>query len=302
MKGFLSIAVVALMCFSRIASAAEDNAKLGAIFPAGEDWQVAAEGLSFPDGLSADGEGNVYFCDLRGKPPAIFKISPDLTKSKVAEASRSGTRVGPDGRLYACGSGKVAAYDLPSGKEEILAENVQPNDLTVTPKGFVYFTETGKKQVTFLNPKTKELKAADVGINKPNGIALSADKMSILVSDYGGTDVVSMKIQPDGMLTDKKIVGTMKCPEAKPGVAAGDGMTVDATGRAYVTSTLGLQIFSPEGELLGVLPKPQEKGLINATFGGKDFSYLYVACGDKVYRRKTLTKGATSFQEAVNSK
>jgi sugar lactone lactonase YvrE len=279
-----------------------DDAKLAAIFPPGEGWQVAAEGLAFPDALSADDVGNVYFCDMRSKPPVIWKLSQEGEKSKVAEASRSGTRVGPDGRLYACGNGKVVAYDLPSGKEEVIVgENVQPNDLTVTPKGYVYFTETAKHQVTFLNPKTKELKATDVGIDKPNGIAAGPDGVTLLVSDYGGFNVWRFKIQPDGSLTDKHPAGTMKPSEKKPSVSGGDGMTVDTAGHAYVCTYAGLQIFDRDGQLLGILPKPQDKGLINACFGGKDLSYLYVACGDKVYRRKTLTKGALSFQPAVDA-
>lgn len=283
-----------ILCLLTLPLFAED--KLAAIFPAGEDWQVAADGLTFPDGLSGDADGNIYFCDMNAKPPTLWKLSPDGEKTKVASARRSGTRVGPDGRLYACGDKKVAAYDIATGKEEILADNLQPNDLTVTSKGSIYITETAKHQVTCLDPKTKEMKPADVGINKPNGIATSADGLSILVSDNGGVDVFSMKIQPDGTLADKKSVGTMKCGEKKPGISGGDGMTVDSTGRSYVTTYTGLQIFSPEGELLGVLAKPQEKNLINAAFGGKDLQYLYVACGDKVYRRKTLTKGSLSYQ------
>jgi gluconolactonase len=297
----LLLACVALLSFAP--SLLADNSKLASLFPPGEDWQVAAEGMSFPDGLSADGVGNVYFCDMRSKPPVIWRLSPEGEKSKVVEASRSGTRIGPDGRLYACGGGKVVAYELTSGKEEVLVSaNVQPNDLTVTPKGYVYFTETAKHQVTFLNPKTKELKAADVGIDKPNGIATGADGVTLLVSDNGGFNIWRMKIQPDGSLTDKQPAGTMQPSEKKPNVSGGDGMTVDTAGRAYVTTYAGLQVFDRDGQLLGVLPKPQDKGLINACFGGKDLSYLYVACGDKVYRRKTLAKGALSYQQAADAK
>ena len=41
----------------------------------------------------------------------------------------------------------------------------------------------------------------------------------------------------------------------------------------------------------GVILKPQPKFLSNATFGGPQFDTLYVTCTDKVYRRKTKTKG-----------
>ena len=57
-----------------------------------------------------------------------------------------------------------------------LAKDVRPNDLVVTHKGHIYFTETPKQQVTFINPSNSEVKAADNGITAPNGICLSPDR------------------------------------------------------------------------------------------------------------------------------
>jgi hypothetical protein len=51
-------------------------------------------------------------------------------------------------------------------------------------------------------------------------------------------------------------------------------------------------VFDPAGKLLGVLPKPGNGPLVSAGFGGKGLDHLYVACGDKLYRRKTKVKGA----------
>jgi hypothetical protein len=53
-----------------------------------------------------------------------------------------------------------------------------------------------------------------------------------------------------------------------------------------------VQIFAPSGELLGILPKPKETSLVSAGFGGEGLSYLYIACGDTIYRRKTQAKGS----------
>src|SRR5881392_3420245 len=132
-----------------------DNSSLSSIVPDG-NWEIAVEGLGFADGLTCDREGNLYFSDLKAKPAVIWKLAPDGAKTKVADGqSRSGLRMGADGKLYACGSGKIAVYDLSDGKETILAEGLQPNDLTVSARGFVYFTETGKKQVTMVDVKNK---------------------------------------------------------------------------------------------------------------------------------------------------
>jgi gluconolactonase len=270
-----------------------DDPSLSSIVPDGK-WEVAVEGLGFSDGLTCDGEGNLYFSDLRAKPAVIWKLAPDGTKTKVAEGqSRSGLRMGADGKLYACGSGKIAVYELADGKETILADGLQPNDLTASAKGFVYFTETGKKQVTMVDVKNKSVKAVDTGISKPNGIALSPDQSVLYVSDYGGINVWAFKVAEDGTLSDKKPLMTMKAPEKNPNVAAGDGMSTDSDGRAYVTSALGVQVFEKDGKLLGILPKPAPNAaLVSVGFAGKEFDTLYIACGDKIYKRKSNAKGA----------
>ena len=291
MRRIHSVAVlVMLMIAGQSARAADEG--LGAVLVPGEDWRVAAEGLGFTDGLTCDREGNLYFSDLRAKPAVIYKLAPDGTRTKVAEGqSRSGLKVGADGLLYGCGSGKVVVYELASGKETVLGEGLQPNDLAVSSTGKIYFTETGKKQVTMLDAKTREVKAVDVGISKPNGITLSADQQTLYVSDYGGLHVYSFRVQSDGTLTGKKALMTMKAPEKTPEVAAGDGMTTDAAGHAYVTTALGVQVFDKEGKLMGVLPKPKDGAMVSVGFGGREFDTLYVACGDKLYSRKVAARG-----------
>jgi sugar lactone lactonase YvrE len=258
----------------------------------GEDWQVAVGGLGFADGLSCDKEGNVFFADLRGDGAGVYKLAPDGTKTKLTSGGRSGTRLGPDGKLYACGGKTLTAIDPANGKETLVADGLGTNDLAVSSRGHVYITDTGKKQVTLVDPKTGKATPADVGITAPNGIGLSPDHATLYVSDYGGTNVWAFKVQPDGSLTDKKPLMTLKAPENKPTVAGGDGMTVDAAGRCYVTSAVGLQIFDAKGQLLGVLPKPGAGPLVSAGFGGRNLDHLYLACGDKIYRRKVLAHGA----------
>lgn len=269
------------------------------LFPPGSDWEVAADGLNFCDGLSVDAAGNVYFCDLKAKPATIYRLAPDNAKTKVAEIGRSGTKVGPDGKLYACGNKALVVIDPATGAETILTDkDVVPNDLVITKSGLIFFTETGKHQVTCYNTKTNELKAADTGtVSKPNGIGLSPDQSTLLVSDYGGVNVWTFKINADGSLADKKPAMTMKTPEGKP--SGGDGMTVDSAGRAYVTTALGLQIFAPTGgDPIAILPKPTAaQPMVSAGFGGPGLSYLYVANGDKIFRRKTTAHGAGSYPE-----
>jgi enterochelin esterase family protein len=276
----------------------------------GEGWEPVAEGLGFADGPCSDEEGNFYYSDMRA--PAVFKVSTDGTTTKLAGELASGLKFGPDGRLYACQGirKRLIAIDLTNnGTIEVIAENVQPNDLAVSRKGHIYFTETSKKQVTFVDAKTKELRAVDTGINRPNGIALSPDQGTLAVSDSGGANVWTFRVDADGSLSGKAPYMTMHLPIDDAGevkfnepppykkASSGDGMCTDTVGRYYVTSALGVQVFDPTGRLCGVLPKPQpEKPLTSCTLAGPGRAYLYVTNGDKIYRRKVQAEGAIWFK------
>jgi enterochelin esterase family protein len=295
--------LLALVAFTTVH--AQDMA-LSTLLIDGEDWKVVAEGLGFADGPMTDADGNFYFCDMRGEQAGIYKVALDGAKTKLSDESVSGMKLGPDGRLYCCQGAKkrLIAINLATREVEVVAEDVQPNDLAMSHRGHIYFTETGKKQVTFVDAKTKEKRMADAGIAKPNGIALSPDQGTLAVSDMGGENTWTFRIEPDGSLSAKAPYMTMRLPidpdgkfeSAKPPpykpASGGDGMATDAAGRFYVTSFLGVQVFDPTGRMCGVLPKPQlDKPLTSCALAGPGLAYLYITNGDKIFRRKTQATG-----------
>jgi enterochelin esterase family protein len=264
----------------------------------GEDWQLAAEGFGFTDGACADAEGNFYFYDL-GKGTAIYRIGADGKAVPFIENAPkiSGLKFGPDGRFYACTQGpkkQVIAIEVPSGRTTVLADDVQPNDLVVSHKGFAYFTETGKGQVTIADAKGN-VRVGATGINKPNGITLSPDQGTLAVSEYGGTNVWAYRVGADGSLTGGSRYMELRTPAGKTD-SGGDGMTTDTEGRYYVTSHLGIQMFDATGRLGGVIARPQEKGTVSCAFAGPNLEKLYVCSSDKIYQRKTKAKGALFFK------
>ena len=296
----------------------------------GEGWQLVADNLQFADGPCADDQGNFYFAEMRSTPPVVWKISANGQKAKLIEGTPcSGLKFGPDRRLYACvGKDKqLVAFDLPGGKKTVIAEDVQPNDLVVTHRGHVYFTETGKKQVSFVDSKTGAKKTVYTApmpappadgaakkksapapydptiINAPNGITLSPDGDTLAVSDVRGLHVWTFRVEADGSLTAASPCMTMqtpvdpdaKSPDGRTPVyktaSGGDGMTSDEQGRYYVATALGVQVFDPTGRLCGVLPNPGDKNMTSVGFGGPNLEFMYVTCGDKIFRRKVQAKG-----------
>ena len=260
------------------------------VLQANEDWQLVAEGYRFTEGPAADSEGNLFFTDIPNN--RIHKIDAEGKVTVFAEntGGANGLMFGPDGKLYACQNGKkrIAAYDK-DGKESVVVEDVQSNDLVVTHKGELYFTDPQNKKVWFVD-KNKNKKTVDTGINRPNGIILTPDQSQLIVADTAGPHLWIFRIEPDGSLSHKQAYFTMDYAPAKTDSGA-DGMTVDVEGRVYVTTHMGLQFFDQAGRLNGIILKPQPKWLSNVTFGGRNLDTLYVTCADKVYKRKTKTKG-----------
>ncbi|MGB0579467.1 MAG: SMP-30/gluconolactonase/LRE family protein [Limisphaerales bacterium] len=275
----------------------------------GANWELVAKGMGFADGPCTDRAGNFYYSDLRPGAigPGIFRISKSGERKKLFAEGASGLKFGPDGRLYAC-QGKtkqLVAFDLKTGKKSVLAEDVRPNDLVVTRRGHVYFTETGKKQVVLVQGGKK--RAVDEGITAPNGIALSADDAWLAVSDFKGRHVWLFRVEADGSLTYKEPFMTTRTKVA-PGQkkltgplpqfqtsCRGDGMSSDKQGRWYVATSLGVQFFDPLGRISGVLPNPGEKGMTSVMLGGPKQEWLYATCGDAIFRRRVQATGTAAF-------
>ena len=264
------------------------------------DWELVGEGYGFTDAACSDAAGNFYFSDL-GKN-VLYRIGVNDSKPVAwmeGGPKVSGHQFGPDGRLYAATQGdakdkRIIAIHPGTQSIDVLATEVQPNDLTVSKAGYVYYTDTGAGQVIKVPITARGLsRPAPVagGINKPNGIALSPDQRLLIVSEYGGTNAWTFLIGEDGNLTGGERNVQLRTPVGKSD-SGGDGMTTDAAGRIWITSHLGIQMFDASGRMGGVVSRPQEKGTVSCTFAGPDRAYLYVCSSDKVYRRKTLTTGA----------
>ena len=266
----------------------------------GESWQVVADKLGFADAPCTDAEGNFYFSDM--KEPAVYKVSAsDNTKTLIAKEAISGLEFGPDGLLFGCQGAKnrVVSIDPKSGDVQVVATGVTPNDLAVTKDGWIYITETKEERVTRINAKTGEVTPIQTGFSKPNGIALSNDQGTLAVSEYGGQYAWMLRTLPDGGLDAKLPIMSLRLPIDPKGEfkfnapppykasAQGDGMAVDKSGRYYITSALGIQIFDPTGRLCGVLAKPnQDQPLTSCVLAGPGHTYLYITNGNTIFRRK----------------
>ncbi|MDX1951260.1 MAG: SMP-30/gluconolactonase/LRE family protein [Verrucomicrobiota bacterium] len=264
----------------------------------GEEWQQLSSGHRFTEGPVANASGEIFFTDIPNNK--IHKIALDGTVTVFAEDTGGANGLGFDkeGNLYACQNGKkrIVKYST-EGKESVVVEDTESNDIAITFNGDLYWTDPGNKKVWF-KPVGGEKRVVDSGINFPNGVRLTPDQSLLIVSDTRGQMVWSFQILPDGSLTHKQRYFHLHMPDTATESGA-DGMTVDTMGRLYVTTAAGLQFCDQAGRVNGIISKPQRSWLSNVTFGGANFNELYVTCGDKVYKRKTRAKGVQSYREPI---
>ncbi len=278
---------------------------LSKVLPNEGGWELVGENYGFTDAACSDAAGNFYFSDLPNG--VLYRVGHDGKPRPWFEGKIkiSGMKFGADGRLYAATQGtvggprdevkKIIAIHPQTKEVTDIATGVQPNDLIVSKAGWIFFTDTGKGEVIRVPTSSRNMgppQTAAKGINRPNGISLSADQRYLNVSEYGGTAVWTFVIGADGSLQSGERNMTLRTPVGRPD-SGGDGMTTDTQSRYYVTSHAGIQMFDATGRLGGVIAKPNEKGCVSVAFGGADREYLYACAADKVFRRKTLAKGAS---------
>ena len=264
----------------------------------GEEWQLVSEGHRHTDGPAVNAKGELFFTDPANN--RIHRVGADGKAQVFAENTNgaNGLMFGPDGRLYAGATRtrQIVAYDE-SGKAEIVASDLPSNDLAISAKGDLYVTDSANKKV-WLVPKGGTPRVVDEGIDFPNGVLFSPDQTLLYVSDYTGGLSWTFQIQPDGSLAHKQRYFYVHMPDAA--VRSGsDGMAVDAEGRVYIATALGVQVFDQIGKCHAIIPPPQPGSLSNVEFGGPNFDEMYVTNADKVFKRKTKVKGVLSWKPPV---
>jgi gluconolactonase len=210
----------------------------------------------------------------------------------------------------------------PPGQETVIADRYdglpfsRPNGVTVDRKGGVYFSDPGlppaqeeelrKTQrrlspaVYYVPPGGAPIRVAD-GIARPNGVHLSADEKTLYVNDTNGIDMFAFTVLPDGRLANRRVFATWigRTPPlgGAPGVASGaDDLVVDNEGRIYSITAAGIEVLSPAGRPLGVIPAfctPAGARCQSLAFGGPDKRTLFVAGAGTLLKYQMVAQGFT---------
>jgi gluconolactonase len=179
-----------------------------------------------------------------------------------------------------------------------------PNDLVLTRKGDIYFTDppyglnglnnSPLKELMFngvyLAQKSGEVVLLTSEMTFPNGVALSPDEKTLYVAQSDGNAPIlrAFDVQPDGTVRNSRIFFDFK-PLAQPGRPGGpDGLKVDLQGNIWTSGPGGILVISPEGKHLGSLLTGENTA--NCAWG-EDGRALYITADSYLLRIRTLARG-----------
>jgi gluconolactonase len=279
--------------------------QLQEILVPGEDWKLVGEGYGFTEGAASDKEGRFYFNQVGASK--TYRVGEDGKPVLFLENTKNGDGqcLAPDGRLVQVAAGAEAlwAYDLgqPKPTATPIATGFHGNDMAIRHDGTMYVTHPGwngsdPSRIWMVKPNGEKV-VVDEGLKFSNGICLSPDQSLLYVADTKSHWVYSYQIQEDGKLAHKQRYYHLHLPDDADD-AGTDGLEVDADGRLYVATRLGLQVCDQAGRVNCIIPVPAGQ-ISNIAFGGTEFRTILITAGDKVYTRKVKPQGCPTWKGPI---
>lgn len=265
------------------------------IAPAGP-IKTLKSGFDFVEGPAWDPRGQLYFTNIPANE--IHRVDADGNVSLFTDQSdkTNGLMVATDGRLLGCQmDGRVVWYDVASGDVNVIAEQYDgkrfnaPNDLVIDKVGGIYFTDPHYNAPQPLPQGVRAVYyiAADKSVTRltgelpaPNGIALSPDGSKLYIAPSESESMLVFDVLGPGKIANQRVFCKLTQPEGKSNTG-GDGMTVDVEGNLYFTTNLGVEIFSPAGESIGLVRFPEQPA--NVTLSGPERKTMVATARTTVY-------------------
>jgi gluconolactonase len=290
---------------------------------------AAAAVVCFLEGPAVDAAGNLFFSDIAGN--RILKMDPKgtVTTFRADSGRTNGNCFDAQGRLISCegseqgaGRRRMVRTDMKTGQVTVLTATYggkrynSPNDCCVDARGRIWFTDPryGPDR-SDLEMDVEAVYCIDAAgqvarrltqkeVDRPNGIAVSADDKTLYVIDShpkvgGNRKIWAFDLAADGSLSKQRLIYDFGKGRG------GDGMRVDMNGNLWVAAGInqprgnageslevpaGVYVISPAGKLLGRIPIPEDL-ITNLAFGGPERKTLYVTAGRTVYRLPVNVSG-----------
>ena len=276
---------------------------LGEILAPNTEVEKVEGGFEFTEGPVWHADGFLLFSDIPANTIYKWQSGQKTAIFRQPSGNANGNTLDRSGRLVTAEHGnRRISLTKKDGQIVTLASHYQgkrlnsPNDLAIRADGSIYFTdppygikseqeELGFYGVYRLAPDGTLTLLVDDFV-RPNGIAFSHDETKLYVNDSEKGHIRVFDVKPDGMLENEKLFAELKPPSEE---GAADGMKVDIKGNVYSTGPGGVWIFSPDGDLLGIIETPEAP--TNLAWGDKDYQTLYITANKSLYRIQLKIKG-----------
>jgi gluconolactonase len=278
--------------------------------------RTLAEGLEFPEGPVALGDGSVVVVEIAAG--RLTRVMPDGAKTVAARpgGGPNGAAIGPDGKCYVCNNGgfewlvegghrrpflqardyaggRIERIDLATGAVECLYSTAGevplkgPNDLVFDRNGGFYFSDLGKVRAREMDRGAVYYAKADGSaitevafpMVTPNGVGLSPDETTLYVAETEAARLWAFDIVQPGVVR--------KAPWPSPhggrlvagvgGYQRFDSLALDAEGRICVATLVNGGITVISPDGRHVEHHPMRDPMTtNICFGGPDMRTAFI--------------------------
>jgi len=233
----------------------------------------------------------------------------------------NGSIVDSQGRVIVCeAGGRRVTRTEKDGSLTVLAAEYEghklnsPNDVSIDPKGRIYFTDprygsmdnvevkddagTPIEGVYRIDAPGRITRILTREVERPNGIFVTHDGRFLYIADNynnrtgGSRKLLRFDLKPDGTAvpSSRKVVFDWKDGRGP------DGFRIDAQGRFFVAAGLnrdskwetsrefkgGVYVLSPEGKLLEFIPFGKDE-TTNCVLAGPNLKTLFVTAGSQLW-------------------
>ena len=280
------------------------------MIPEGATLKKHCSGMEWAEGPVYSAEGDfVLWSDIPNDRIMRWSDAEGCSVFRHPAGYTNGHYRDRQGRLVSCehGDRRISRTEH-DGTVVTLVDNYKgkkfnsPNDLVVKSDDCIWFTdppyviltnreghqaesELGANYVFRMHPSSGELEIVSDDFDRPNGICFSPDENVMYIADTGEPG----HIRAFDVIDGRRLANSRVFAVVRPGLA--DGFRVDTNGNLFTSAKDGIQVYSPEAELLGKILVP-EPATANCVFGGPGKNRLYITASTSLYSMELNATGA----------
>jgi gluconolactonase len=244
--------------------------------PGQTEAEVVREPSGWSNGLTLDADGNVLACEHGGRRVSRYPYADPGSTSTVAD-SWDGVALNSPNDLVVHSTGAIfftdPTYGTDTGGIPRFGQEGQKPELDFQG---VYRVDTDGSLSLVVGE----------GFSQPNGLAFTPDESALYIGDSQERKIWRYEVNHDLTLGERMLFLDQS---GDPRRGAPDGMKVDTDGRLWTTGAGGVSVHTASGDYLGVFE--MEEHAANLTFGGDDFSTLFMTAGTSLYSIQTTVRG-----------